>query len=283
MTRTIVRERIPSTDPRLKRHVNHDSRSRGYAFDTSGLSIVSAKHTRRIPVLDQGNLGSCTGHAGIGCMGTEPYYGSVGSVYTYGLSEAGAVQLYSDATRIDEWPGEYPPEDTGSSGLAVAKALLAAGEISGYRWTFNLDDALKALGVTPYITGTLWYSDMYYPDASGRVRPTGSIAGGHEYEADEIDAEREQVWYTNSWGEWGTNRDGRTGRFWMSFADYGTLLARQGDVTVFTPLTEPAPVPPPDPDQLFASALRPWAYQRHVCGNAKTAKAAQTWLTAKGL
>src|SRR5262245_50700699 len=76
MTRTIIRERIPSTDPRLRRHVHHDSESRRYAFDTAGLTLVSTKHQRRIPVLDQGQLGSCTGNAGVGCLGTDPYYGT---------------------------------------------------------------------------------------------------------------------------------------------------------------------------------------------------------------
>ena len=30
-----------------------------------------------------------------------------------------AVALYSDATKVDAYPGTYPPDDTGSSGLAI--------------------------------------------------------------------------------------------------------------------------------------------------------------------
>jgi hypothetical protein len=92
--------------------------------------------------------------------------------------------------RADDYPGQYPPDDTGCDGLTIAKVLTAAGEISGYQHTFSLDDALKALGVTPVITGvTSWYQDMFNPTADGRVHPTGGVAGGHEFVVDEIDAE----------------------------------------------------------------------------------------------
>lgn len=38
----------------LGRNVNHDPRSRAYVFDTTGITVQSVKHARRIPVLDQG-------------------------------------------------------------------------------------------------------------------------------------------------------------------------------------------------------------------------------------
>jgi hypothetical protein len=116
LTRTITRERIPHTDPRLRRMVHHDSESRRYEHDTTGLSIVSAKHTRRIEVLDQGQVGSCTGTAGVGCLGTDPIYDSLmpskvltvevdGARYAsrsrtlprYTLDEAGAAGLLNTA------------------------------------------------------------------------------------------------------------------------------------------------------------------------------------------
>jgi len=64
-------------------------------------------------------------------------------------------------------------------------------------------------------------------------------------------------------------------------------LSRQGDVTVFTPLTEPAPAPIPDPDRAadlaFADVLHPWINRPHVGDNKRTAKAARTWLAKRGL
>lgn len=293
MIRETYRERIPSTDPRLKRHVHHDSESRRYALDTSGLTITTVRHQRRIPVLDQGQLGSCTGNAGIGCLGTDPFYATIPSRLqpllvaqgSYSFDEAGAVQLYSDATKADSYPGEYPPTDTGSDGLTIAKVLTKAGEISGYQHTFTLTDALKALSVTPVITGVSWYDGMFTPDPDGRVRPTGNLAGGHEFVVDEVDADRQRVWFTNSWGPgWGVQ-----GRAYLSWDDWGTLLADKGDVTVFVPLTAPAPtptpVPPADADQALATAMRHdgWVGHHHIGANAVVAHAAGLWLQEKGL
>lgn len=241
--------------------MHHDSESRRYAYPTSGLTLKSTKHQRRIPVLDQGQLGSCTGNAGIGCIGTDPFFETLRSHATaqhfealargitsgvYPLTEEGAVALYSDATAADDYPGQYPPTDTGSDGLTIAKVLTAAGEISGYQHTFSLQDALLALTQRPVIVGTIWTDGMFEPDPSGRIRPTGNVAGGHEYVLDEIDVENEDVWGTQSWGpNWGVTRDERPGRFCISFDDFGTLLDQQGDVTIFTPLTAPPPTPVP--------------------------------------
>jgi hypothetical protein len=282
MARTIYRERIPSTDPRCRRHVHHDSESKRFEFDTSGLTIVSAKHTRRIPVLDQGQLGDCVPNAAEGCMGTDPFHSTV----TLEWGEPLAISWYGDVTATDPYPGQYPPDDTGSDGLSMAKVLLSKGLISGYQHTFSLEAALKALTVTPWITGVNWFQDMFTPDPDGRVHPTGALAGGHEFVADEIDAEHERVWFTNSWGAgWGA-----AGRFYLTFADFGRLLGQQGDVTIFTPLTQPVPTPtPPTPapadpaDVTFAAVLRRWVHRPHLLGNAAMARAARTWLAAKGL
>lgn len=240
--------RIPALDPRLGRNVYHDDDSRLYPFPTAGLTLVSTKHARRIPVLDQGNLGSCTGNAGIGCLGTDPYWPTLAGPQQALCTERGAVALYSTATLLDDVRGQYPPTDTGSSGLGVAKALKADGRISGYTHTFTLDDALLALTVAPVITGLNWYAGMMDTDHDGIVHPTGGIVGGHEFVLDEVDVENELVWGTNSWNEsWGVVRDGWGGRFAMRFTDYGTLLGQDGDVTVFVPQTAPAPVPVPVP------------------------------------
>lgn len=282
---------IPSTDPRLNRHIRHDDRSKLYPFDTTGLTVVSAKHTRRVPVFDQGQLGSCTGNGGLGCAGTDPFFATITGEPHYPWNETGAVSLYSDATRLDSYPGQYPPTDTGSDGLAVAQALKAAGMISGYQHTFTLTDALKALTVTPVICGVTWYDTMSNPDPDGRVYPTGTVAGGHEICADEINAELQQVWFTNSWGTgWGVQ-----GRCYLSFDDFGKLLADNGDVTIFVPLSQPAPTPTPvpvppapvpgDPDAALAAAMRhnDWIHHHHVGDNAHVAKAGATWLAAHNL
>lgn len=238
--RIIYKEKLLSTDPRLNRHVHHDSMSRDFTFDTSDLQVIDVEHKRLIPVLDQGQVGSCTGNAGIGAIYTSPFQTQTATRYT--PNESGALNLYSDAEKIDGGVG-YPQEDQGSSGLSIAKALKNAGMISGYQHTFTLNDALKALSVYPIITGISWFEDMFNPDTDGRVHPTGKLAGGHEIEGYKVDVENGRIWFYNSWGtNWGVN-----GTFYLTWADFHDLLAKQGDVTVLIPPTVAPPTPQPTP------------------------------------
>ena len=200
---------------RLGRHVNHDPRSRAYAHRASGRVLVSVRHQRMIPVLDQGNLGSCTGNAGTGVLGTLPdWHGLPGSVKA-ALDEKYAVQLYSDATKVDAYAGTYPPTDTGSDGLSVAKALKNRGLISGYTHALSLADALDALQDGPVMTGVAWHTGMDSPDHGGLVAIDGAIRGGHEFVVDEYVADLKAIGCTNSWG----TSFGLNGRFYMHEQD----------------------------------------------------------------
>jgi hypothetical protein len=237
---------------RLGRHVRHDPRSLRFLVAARPLGeLRSVQHERRIPVLDQGDLGSCTGNAAEGCVGTGAMFDAIPadlparpSLTNADSDEEQARALYSAATALDDYEGEWPPEDTGSDGLSVAKACQRAGLISGYRHATSLDAALAALAAQPVIAGINWYSGMDSPDEDGIVRVTGEIRGGHEICLDELDVENRHIAFTNSWGpSWGLS-----GRAWISWDDFGRLLDEDGDVTVFTPATQPAPTPTPDPN-----------------------------------
>lgn len=256
-------------DPRLGRHVRHDSRSLAYRYpETEDLTTLqSIQHSSAIPVLDQGQVGSCTGNAAIKAISYLPLWQGG---FLQWLSndpikdEEFAVSIYSSATKLDSYAGTYPPDDTGSDGLSVAKVLKAQGFISGYQHATSLNSCLNALSKQPVIVGTSWHEDMFTPDSDGQLFITGSVEGGHEYCLDALDVEQKRVWMQNSWGEtWGLN-----GRAWLTWEDLGTLLADQGDCTIFTPLTEPAPVPtPPEPTDVkgqFVAAAQEWLTHRHV-------------------
>lgn len=260
---------------RLGRHIEHDARSWAYEISADLLpsTYTSAVHAINIPVLDQGDLGSCTGHAAEGLVGTDPLYGAIpGTVAARPTGDAGvdhlqAVALYSAATHLDSISGSYPPSDTGSTGLAVAKAAQQAGLIAGYLHAFSQDTALKALGVMGLIGGFRWYEGFDNPDASGFVSISGQVRGGHEFLLYGIDVTGQRVLARNSWGAgWGA-----AGCFSFSFDDFGRLLAEKGDVTAFVPLTSPAPTPTPVPTPTPASV------------DAAFAVAARSWLTQKGL
>lgn len=237
---------------RLGRHIRHDPRSLAYLYPAADLgSLKSVRHERHIPVLDQGSLGSCTGNAAEGCVGTGAFLAAVPDgdaakpTGDAAHDEVQAVALYSAATQLDDVPGTYPPDDTGSDGLSVAKAAKNAGLISGYRHATSLEAALAALSSQPVITGVNWYDSFDNPDADGNISITASavVRGGHEFVLDELDVPGKRVGFTNSWGEsWGLS-----GRAYLSWDDFGRLLDEQGDVTVFVPITQPAPTPTPSP------------------------------------
>lgn len=218
----------------LGRYVWHDPRSR--AFPITHLATPQAiSHPRYGPWLDQGQLGSCTGNAGTGMLGCGPFSPSQGPAQ--GFDEAFAIQLYSDATKVDDVPAEYPPTDTGSSGLAIAKVLKARGLIDRYEHAFSVREALVALQRAPVLIGSLWLTGMFNPDSHGRVRLSGAVAGGHEYLLREYVPGRTFNTGTlvcdNSWGlGWGDH-----GRFRLSVAQLSTLLSKQGDVTAPVPRT----------------------------------------------
>lgn len=281
---TLTSDRLDALDPRLGRHVLHDSRSLRYAFEASG-SVASARHHSNVPTFDQGQVGSCTGNAAVKCLSYDPFWAEASSTLTSdeALDEALALDVYSAAETIDG-DGPYPPNDNGSSGLSVAKVLKSRGWISGYQHALSLDAVLSALSAQPVIVGTEWTYDMFQPDASGQVRPTGPSQGGHEYVLDEVDAEGERVWLQNSWGDaWG-----QQGRAWLSWSDLGALLSRSGDCTVFSPSSAPAPQPSPTPavpesalDE-FVSAAQEWLGRRHAGANRTFAGQVSAYLRSLG-
>jgi hypothetical protein len=217
--------------PRLGRLVEHDPRSRAFAFtpETTALPAHSVTHPRRVPIFNQDlhgpdrrGLGDCTANAGIGWAGTDPHHRAV--------SEADVVPFYSEVTASDEFDGQWPPDDTGSSGLAVAKALKRRGWITRYEHAFTFQAALAAIATAPVIVGVPWYSGMFTPDEHGYVTISGDYLNeGHEFLIRGIDPRKQHVLCDNSWGyEWGGHR----GRFWLRFATLERLLGEDGDCTV---------------------------------------------------
>jgi hypothetical protein len=202
--------------------VPHDPRNRDYpAARATGLR-KAVRWARRGAPLDQGQLGSCTGNALAGWLNTAPGAGAL-PVRT----ETDAIQYYSWGTRCDRIFGVYPPTDTGCTGPAVAKGARDHGVLKSWTHAFGLDHLLDALQVGPAMVGTVWLYGMFQPDPSGLVVPSGKVAGGHEYLADEYVPDAGLVGFQQSWGQWGVG-----GRFYIRQADVGALLRDGGDVTV---------------------------------------------------
>ncbi len=208
---------------RLGRHQLLDGRSLAYMVENDAATMSTAikdQHWERVlTILDQGQLGSCTGNAGAGALGTQPFYDAVGHSVLPPADDAAkgqeyAVQLYSDATEVDPFPGSYPPDDTGSSGLAVCQVLKTRGTIRGYTWARTAYGFLTLLQAGPVLQGMPWYQAFFEPDGDGFIDAdanwsSSGVAGGHEVEAlgveiDTQDAFNSVITYANSWGTgWG--------------------------------------------------------------------------------
>lgn len=211
----------------LGRRIEHDERSRGFAFRVAATRPKTVLWGHRAPVLDQGEVSSCTGNALAQWLNTEFAQRHAENPARI-LTEDDALKLYGQATRMDRVKGVYPPDDVGSSGLAVCKAGVLFGFLSRYEHVFGFDALLMALQHSPVIAGTAWTRGMFTPDFAGRLYPSGPVDGGHEYLILGCDMEKRMIEILNSWGDaWGAG-----GRAWIAFSDYAALLAEHGDVQV---------------------------------------------------
>lgn len=236
-------DKLKPKTPGLGRHVEHDSRSRNFAF----LARPPAKQidvfwSDSAPVLNQGDLGGCVGWTGADILNTDifiPLRRAKNNAKTYTDKEA--LRFYELATSKDDISGSYPPNDTGSSGLGLAKALQSLGLIDRYSHCFTWSQFLAAIQTQPVALGTLWTNTMSQPDRYGVVRvgslSEDNIAGGHEYMCRGISFTKSMVLCRNHWGPtWSPKKSGGKlpGEFWLPFSDLQELLSskNQGDVTV---------------------------------------------------
>jgi hypothetical protein len=219
---------VPQLDPRLGRQVVHDPASRRFAFR------AEAPPKRDITLRVYGprtrpnqEIGNCTGVAE--CVMGDTIGNRIAGVT---LNMDDAVRIYSRATELDPWDGQYPPTDTGSSGTAAANAAVEMGIATRFEWIFNgADGILAALAAGHSVSvGTWWLHDMWNVDqATGLINVGGDRDGGHQWcvvgYSKRYDAFRGECW----WGTWGFRN---TGRFLIRRQDLAELLSDDGDAHV---------------------------------------------------
>ena len=276
-------EVLPSTDPLLGRNIGHDPRSRAYAYQPRrDEPLRSVRHHSNIRTLNQ-HVGSCTCHSALKLCTYQHWFTLSREQQQLIINDPDgmATDWYRETTRNDEFPGEWEPTDTGSSGTSASKTAVRRGFAKGFQHSFSFDDTLHMLSQNPVAIGVWWYSTFDSPNSNGFVSltPTARRRGGHEFVLDELNVEEELVWGQNSWGD----SYGVDGRFCFVFDDLERLLNEDGDAVQLTPLDEPAPEP--DWDLMLAKPLRDWAYSRGFSKWTKAGKAAaasREWLTRKG-
>jgi hypothetical protein len=227
---------------RLGRHIDHDARKAARPFSGPLKAVQSVNWARNIPILNQGNVGSCTGNATTGALGTNPLYPALPANHPV-LNEAEALKIYSAAEVIDG-DGPYPPNDNGSTGPSAAKAAQNAGLIAGFSHYLDINSTLQALQLGPVIIGISWYTSFDTPSSAGLVAITkgATVRGGHEVVVRSYDESTNLLGFDNSWGlgDWTADGSG-----FMSVDTFTTLLSQGGDTTAFTPLSGPVPTPSP--------------------------------------
>ncbi|MFD5878494.1 hypothetical protein [Streptomyces yangpuensis] len=246
--------------PALGRHQVLDARSLAHRQRHRGELLRPVRWQPAIPVLDQQNLlaqgirtstiapgaadtdalSSCTGNAAataLSCTLAPDALARAGlATYDAAAAERWAIGLYAEATVCDEFtPYVWPPADSGSSGLGVARALKARGLISAYTHALTPDDVAAALQGGPLLIGLPWFNAWFTPPRSGHVDSvpywsTSGLAGGHEVCALGLDEvaqdtdgrvipERTVLRLRSSWGSgWGLGGD-----FLLRLSTYAAL------------------------------------------------------------
>ncbi len=244
--------------PRLGRHQVLDSRSLDWLHSHDGAALKPAEHEPRVPVLDQEDLtaqgirvsqvvagatdadalGSCTGNAGTAAVSAllSPEQAKAAGL-DYSSSKAAeewAIGLYAQATGLDQAPGTFPPDDSGSSGLGIAKALKQRRLISSYTHATTATALASLLQNGTVLLGVPWFQAWFDPDTGGFIDrgdwASSPLAGGHEIcvtaledvatdRHGQVVPEGTVIRFRNSWGaSWGDHGEGR-----MSLATYQEL------------------------------------------------------------
>jgi hypothetical protein len=228
------------------RNILHDPRSIPFRIGRTA-TPKDVEWDIYIPVLNQANIGKCVAETGAELLGSEVFWKSLPREVQLAIStsvstaENWTLDLYRELTRNDPFPGSYEPDDTGSNGLTLGKILVKRKLVSGYQHAMSVGEAEAAIQQGPFAIGTMWLSRMETPRPDGTVLVSGTPLGGHEYLCFKRDAARDLWWFRNHWtAAWGLR-----GTFAYDTPALARLLAMQGDITTFVPITAPKPVPLP--------------------------------------
>lgn len=237
---------LPDNPFRMGRHQAHDwlDEMPETDVDVRGLGWLEQKitkpitvtHAEIVPCFDQGQIGDCTANAGLGTLVTAPYAQSLTAeklshAFTHSSlpDEQDAVEVYEIETKIDDSqiPGEYPPDDTGSTGPWSMIALQQLGLVSSFVHSRSAHNSLVLLNTGPISIGVPWFKSMFNVDSQGNIvfDPESGVAGGHQVAIVANDTDNRRITIRNSWGEgWGQD-----GHAFLSYKGFDYLFNHGAD------------------------------------------------------
>ena len=179
--------------------------------------------------LDQGDTGTCVGHAWSNFLRCAPMQTVA--------SGPSAWDIYREAVLADEWtdndseatlPDHSPKMVSGTCVRAGSQVLIKRNKARLFLWAFDVQSVINwVLAKGPMVIGINWYNSMFDPDDTGliRITPTSTIAGGHALLVRGVNTTRGIATLENSWGdEWGKN-----GSCFIQLADLDRLLHEDGE------------------------------------------------------
>lgn len=200
---------VEQQHPKLGRQLVHDPQSRG--FPTKVAIDKSTWKTKTLRIYDpRVNPDQCHGEC-TGCAKAMELNTAGNRASGVVLDMNNAHEIYHFATIFDPFEDEWPPVDTGSSGLAACKAAKQLGLAGEYRHVFGgADEVVQLIMLNRVVNvGTWWYERMLSPNAKGVIDPSGPRVGGHQYIARGYNVTTDQL-TIRCW--WGSYRDVRIKR-----------------------------------------------------------------------
>jgi C1A family cysteine protease len=228
------------------------------------------------PILQQGGIGSCTAHAGVGIfmylqqkrlgtytMGSRLYIyyrtrhdiegvdGDVGATLRDTAKEMAKFGVPPET----DWPyneDKYDVEPPAKAGVNAKKFVstnyyLCDGSTPAATIN-NIKTAVALVGL-PVMFGTTVYEQIMDVGQNGMIaQPGGKVAGGHAMDIMGYDNDRQAFLIKNSWGEgWGMNGYG-----WLPYSYFTKELANDSWVIAAeSELDNPVPPTPPEPEASF--------------------------------
>lgn len=199
---TLNVQRVAQDYGQLGRQLVHDPRSKG--FPSRVVVDKPSWVTRMIRIHDpQVNPRQCHLEC-TGCAKAMEFNAVGNRVGGVTLDKDDAHKIYSLASQLDPWEGAWPPNDTGSSGLAAAKAAKKLGLGGEYRHLFGgADEVVQLIQMGRVVNiGVWWYGGMFHPTSTGIVMPTGKQVGGHQFLARGYHAPLDLVAIRCWWGKY---------------------------------------------------------------------------------